>query len=182
MPGVPFLYYGDEIGLKSVNGLPGKEGSYDRSNVRTPMQWDNTEVNAGFSTASKEKLYLPIDPDENRPAVSQEEKDPLSLLNQTRNLISTKKTYKALDADASWKLLYAERGKMPLIYERTKDNQTIFIAINPSLANVEATLKIDDLNSTPATIWGQNKAFHKKGDFWIVTLGPASGGIYVKTK
>lgn len=178
MPGVPFIYYGDEIGMKSVNGLPGKEGSYDRSNVRTPMQWDNNEVNAGFSTSPEEKLYLPIDPDENRPAVAQQEKDPLSILNQTRKLISIKKNCIALEADASWKLLYAERGKMPLIYERTKDNQTVIIAINPSLANVEATLKIDDMNSTPATIWGQDKVFHKKGDFWSVSLGPASGGIY----
>ena len=182
MPGVPFLYYGDEIGIKSENGLPGKEGSYDRSNIRTPMQWDNTKVNSGFSTASKEKLYLPINNDENRAAVASEEGDPTSLLNQTKKLIEIKRNLKALEADASWKVLYADRGKMPFIYERSKNNQTLIIAINPTSQNVEVTLKIENMSSKPSTIWGQDKVFNKKSDLWTVSLGPASGGIYEITK
>ena len=31
MPGVPFIYYGDEIGMKYQVGLPSKEGSNERS-------------------------------------------------------------------------------------------------------------------------------------------------------
>ncbi len=38
MPGVPFLYYGDEIGMR-YRALPGKEGGYVRTGSRTPMQW-----------------------------------------------------------------------------------------------------------------------------------------------
>jgi len=178
MPGVPFLYYGDEIGIKSENGLPGKEGSYDRSNIRTPMQWDNTKINAGFSSAPKDKLYLPINSGDNRPSVASEEKDPLSLLNQTKKLIEFKRSLKALEADASWRVLYAERGKMPIIYERSKNNQRLIIAINPTTQNVEATIKIDNMSSKPSTIWGQDKVFTKSGDSWRITLGPASGGIY----
>lgn len=59
MPGVPFLYYGDEIGLNYVPNLLSKEGGYTRTGSRTPMQW-NEGVNAGFSEAEPEKLYLPI--------------------------------------------------------------------------------------------------------------------------
>ncbi len=49
MPGVPFLYYGDEIGMRYRN-LPTKEGGYVRTGTRTPMQWD-ASANLGFSTA-----------------------------------------------------------------------------------------------------------------------------------
>jgi maltose alpha-D-glucosyltransferase/alpha-amylase len=178
MPGVPFLYYGDEIGIRSIDGLPCKEGSYDRSNIRSPMQWDNHMPNAGFSKAPADKLYLPIDPDANRPAVAQQESDPRSLLNQTKALIALKGSLKALAADASWKIIYAERGNMPLLYERARDDQRLVIAINPTLSQVQAEIPSGTLTAQPVTRWGQEKAFRKKGDAWTITLAPASGGIY----
>ena len=72
---VPSIYYGDEIGMRYQPGLPDVEGSvifpgyYNRAGCRTPMQWDDT-ANAGFSTAPPEALYLPIDPDPDRPTVA----------------------------------------------------------------------------------------------------------------
>ena len=60
MPGCPFIYYGDEIGMRYLHGLKSKEGGYERTGSRTPMQWTNGD-NAGFSAASSEKLYLPVD-------------------------------------------------------------------------------------------------------------------------
>ncbi len=80
MPGVPFIYYGDEIGMHSLNGLPSKEGGYGRTGARTPMQWD-ASTNSGFSTAPAEKLYLPIDPAADRPTVAAQLADPASSLN-----------------------------------------------------------------------------------------------------
>ena len=53
LPGSPFLYYGDEIGMGDNIWLP------DRDASRTPMQW-TPDRNAGFSTADPGKLYLPI--------------------------------------------------------------------------------------------------------------------------
>ena len=47
MPGAPFLYYGDEIGMRYLR-LPTKEGGYFRTGSRTPMQWAPGE-NLGFS-------------------------------------------------------------------------------------------------------------------------------------
>ncbi|MFT9057564.1 MAG: alpha-amylase family glycosyl hydrolase, partial [Ethanoligenens sp.] len=43
MPGVPFLYYGDEIGMRYQSGLISKEGGYTRTGSRTPMQWRAVE-------------------------------------------------------------------------------------------------------------------------------------------
>jgi maltose alpha-D-glucosyltransferase/alpha-amylase len=53
LPGSPFLYYGDEIGMGDDLDLQ------DRDGVRTPMQWDDS-INAGFSTAAAEDLYSPV--------------------------------------------------------------------------------------------------------------------------
>ncbi|MDO5753692.1 maltose alpha-D-glucosyltransferase [Arthrobacter sp.] len=53
LPGSPFLYYGDEIGMGDNIWLD------DRDASRTPMQW-NPDRNAGFSHADPGKLYLPV--------------------------------------------------------------------------------------------------------------------------
>ncbi len=71
---VPSVYYGDEIGMRYLPGLPDVEGAicnpaYNRAGCRTPMQWDGG-VNAGFSSAEADALYLPIDPDPDRPTVA----------------------------------------------------------------------------------------------------------------
>lgn len=75
MPGVPFIFYGDEIGLKHNPDAKPVEGSFGRSGCRIPMLWDGTE-NTGFSTAPIEKLYIPQDPDPNRITVEKSESDP----------------------------------------------------------------------------------------------------------
>ena len=59
LPGAPFVYYGDEIGMRYLP-LPTKEGGYFRTGSRTPMQWDDT-ANHGFSTADAKDIYLPVD-------------------------------------------------------------------------------------------------------------------------
>ncbi|MEZ7976626.1 MAG: maltose alpha-D-glucosyltransferase [Pontimonas sp.] len=53
LPGSPFLYYGDEIGMGDNIWLE------DRDSSRTPMQW-SPDRNAGFSDADPGKLYLPV--------------------------------------------------------------------------------------------------------------------------
>jgi len=53
LPGSPFLYYGDEIGMGDNIWLE------DRDSSRTPMQW-TPDRNAGFSATDPGKLYLPV--------------------------------------------------------------------------------------------------------------------------
>ncbi len=43
---VPSIYYGDEIGMRYLPGMPDVEGAicnpaYNRAGCRTPMQWDD---------------------------------------------------------------------------------------------------------------------------------------------
>jgi glycosidase len=100
---VPSLYYGDEIGMRYLDGLPDHEGSvcfpgYNRAGCRTPMQWDNAQPNAGFSTAPPERLYLPQDPSRPRPDVAAQRDDPDSPLSRIRRLIQLRRTHSALRA------------------------------------------------------------------------------------
>ena len=58
LPGIPFIYYGDEIAMKH-SPLTSKDGGYHRTGSRTPMQWNIAQKNAGFSNYDGE-LYLPV--------------------------------------------------------------------------------------------------------------------------
>src|SRR5919197_5500707 len=65
LPGTPVIYYGDEIGMGDNIYLG------DRHGVRTPMQW-SPDMNAGFSRANPQQLYLPpvIDPEYHYQAIN----------------------------------------------------------------------------------------------------------------
>ena len=84
LPGSPFLYYGDEIGMGDNIWLD------DRDASRTPMQWDET-ASAGFSEADPASFYLPVVSSEGfTPAdvnVDAQRRDPDSLLNWTRSML-----------------------------------------------------------------------------------------------
>ena len=86
MPGVPYIYFGDELGLKTNHDLVSFEGGYQRTGSRTPMRWDGSK-NAGFSTA--EKIFLPSN--EGEATVEESEKDPNSLLCLIRKLNQIRK-------------------------------------------------------------------------------------------
>ena len=131
MPGVPFLYYGDEIGM-NYRDLVSKEGGYQRTGSRTPMQW-NAGKNMGFSAADKKKLYLPTDPSPDAPNVENEEKDQDSILNSLKRILALRHENRELQADGDFEVLYAEKNKYPFAYRRGK----FIFAVNPSSKPVE---------------------------------------------
>ena len=124
MPGVPFLYYGDEIGMKYLN-LPTREGGYFRTGSRTPMQW-TAGRNLGFSEADADRLYLPVDPSEDAPNAADEAADPDSLLNTIRALLALRHRETDLQASGDFEVLYAEKEKLPFVYRRGH----ILLAVN----------------------------------------------------
>ena len=131
MPGVPFIYYGDEIGLKQNPAAPSTDGSGFRAGCRIPMLWDGT-ANGGFSTAPIDKIYIPQDPDPNRMTVEKAEADPNSLLNYVRGLLELRKQVPALGADASWKLISDLDQPYPMVYERKWRGERCWVVLNPS--------------------------------------------------
>lgn len=131
MPGAPFIYYGDEIGMRYVEGLVSVEGGYDRTGSRTPMQWDEG-VNAGFSTASKEKLYVRQDESNDRPTVQKQMNEENSLYQEIRKLIKIRQSYKALQSKGEIRFLYAEEHAYPFAYLRSSGEEKILVVLNPS--------------------------------------------------
>jgi glycosidase len=128
-PTLPTIYYGDEIGMRYVPGLPDKEGSvmapgYNRSGSRTPMQWDPS-LNAGFSTAPAESLYLPIDPDPDRPTVAGQRAEENSLLHLVKDLVAVRRTHPELGPSGSLEILH---DGYPLAYLR---GGRFLVIVNP---------------------------------------------------
>ena len=134
LPGVPFIYYGDEIGMRYLD-IPTKEGGYTRTGSRTPMQWDSSK-NYGFSDADTDKLYLPQDASLDAPTVERQLKDADSLLSEVKALTALRHKYTDLWADGSFDVVYAEDEQFPFVFKRGN----LFVAINPSLEKASAKI------------------------------------------
>ena len=111
-----------------MENLTSKEGGYNRTGSRTPMQWDHTP-NAGFSAASPEKLYIPQDPDENRPTVEKQMADEHSLWREVQALIALRKAHPALNNCGGYELVSAG---YPLVYRRSAPGENITVIVNPA--------------------------------------------------
>jgi maltose alpha-D-glucosyltransferase / alpha-amylase len=180
IPGIPFIYYGDEIGMRFVEGLPEKEGSIipegNRAGTRTPMQWNSSEK-AGFSEADISIFYLPLDTDPNRPNVQEQKKDPDSLLNFVRKLTSLRKKYKALGNTGDFKPLFAKDHAYPFIFERSAEDGKYIVVINPSEKKVTAEFTHDGIKKLEPVI--VDKVICKVNNSLIkVTAGEVSYGIF----
>ena len=177
MPGVPFIYYGDEIGLKQNTTAPPTEGSGGRAGCRIPMLWDSS-ANAGFSSAPIEKIYIPQDPNPDRMTVEKAEADPASLLNYVRGLLRLRKEVKALGADASWRLVSSLEQPYPMVYERRLGSERCYVVINPSAKAVSVTLPSEA--AKPEIIGGNYKKCSykqgRKGD--TINISATSAAIF----
>ena len=143
MPGIPFVFYGNEIGMRQLYGMPNVEGAYPpRSGNRTPMQW-TPGTNLGFSTGSPENLYLPVDADPDAPNVADQENDPNSLLNNFRKMVKLKTTEAALTAYAEFVPVYAGENTYPFIYTRANGNEIILCIYNPANRTEKADFQLN---------------------------------------
>lgn len=124
MRGTPFLYYGEEIGMRDIRIKRGEivdpvgkkywPFHKGRDPARTPMQWSAGE-HAGFSPA---KPWLPVHPEFAACNVEQQCDDPDSLLNFHKRLIALRKDHPAL-REGGLRIEPATRGADDvLIYHR----------------------------------------------------------------
>lgn len=117
-PGVPFLYYGEEIGMSAAQGLRGD------SALRGPMSWTNNTVNAGFSSV---KPYRALANNVATHNVAAQLADPKSLLTFYKAMIALRRQYASI-ARGRYEAASAER--MTLSFQRKLGNEHCIVAIN----------------------------------------------------
>ena len=176
MPGVPYIYAGDEIGQRYVDRLASKEGGYNRTGARTPMQWDRS-TGAGFSTASPSSFYLPLDPSTDSPCVEHAENDPDSLLNLVRRLLAMRREIPALGNDGHFRPLFAESGRYPFVYQRTAGKQRVIVAVNPSDCEQSCRFRSDEITSLKPLLATPVRPVCQGSEIHLV-MPPASAGVF----
>lgn len=159
MPGVPFIYYGDEIGMRYVEGLISKEGGYSRTGSRSPMQWDDTK-NAGFSGCFKNELYIPLDKDINRPNAKKELNDPESIRSKIKNLITIRNNNQALKNSSEIDFIYSKENEYPLAYLRYNSEDRILVILNPSSS--ECSFECDFTEKETIYLFGEKSILNGK--------------------
>ena len=178
MPGLPFIYYGNEIGMRQLYDLPHVEGAYKpRAGARTPMQWSSGK-NAGFSNASPDKLYLPVDPAERFPNVAEQEQDPHSLLNRVKKIIRLKKQEKALLAYAEFVPIFAKENTYPFIYARAFDHEVILVVLNPAGSKKEASFVCNIDMSNRKLLAGKELTINTNGNKFYLQVPAQTYAIY----
>ncbi|MCO6418153.1 maltose alpha-D-glucosyltransferase [Siccirubricoccus sp. KC 17139] len=168
MPGTPVIYYGDEIGMGDNIFLR------DRDGVRTPMQW-SPDRNGGFSKADPAALVLPPLQDAlyGFPAVNVESqaRDPHSLLNWMRRMLSVRKRSQAFGR-GEMRLLYPANRKV-LAYVREYEGDSILCVFNLSRSAQAVELDLSaSAGSVPVEMLG-GTAFPPIGQLpYLLTLPP----------
>lgn len=176
MPGIPFVYYGDEIGMRYQPDAPDVEGATDRAGSRTPMQWEPGPT-AGFSTCAVDSLYLPVSTDGGLLTVRAQEADPRSLLHYVRHLLWLRRDVHALGNDAGWTLLSDKMRPYPMVYRRSTADDVCIVAVNPSAASVSAS--IPTLSAPVEAIAQSGKVKYKRGATTDrIVMGPVSAVVY----
>jgi alpha-glucosidase len=156
--GVPYLYYGEEIGLRQHQGISFRQaldpvahrftwlpepaadiaqslamGSLNRDRCRTPMQWGPGE-NAEFSSAGEAapKPWLPIGPGHERINVQRMKEDPESIYHCYRRFLHLRRQRPALNSGS---LTLVEEKTLPkevLAYTRRWREESLLVILNMS--------------------------------------------------
>ena len=166
LPGTPMMQYGDEIGIGDNLRLP------ERECARTPMQWTN-EPHGGFSRAKRVVRPVIHDPvyGYRRVNVSQQRRDPQSLLNWTERIIRTRKQC----PEISWGDFSVLRTNVPAVLALRYDwrNTSLMTLHNFSDRRQQVRVSVGRANDglLVEVFDGHHSKVHNDGAHRI-TLGP----------
>lgn len=133
LPGTPFIYYGEEIGMAGVPTLAG-----DRQ-LRTPMSWTGDAARAGFTTGTP---FRPISPNARTHNVADQQADPRSLLAHYRALLALRNRLPSI-ARGSYESSQVQ-GRV-YAFQRRHENERTLVVLN--YGTDPAAIRIDDLGA-----------------------------------
>jgi alpha-glucosidase len=149
-PATSLMYYGEELGMttstptrredvKDPIGITGWPKEKGRDGERTPMQWDASNPQAGFSTDAH--TWLPIPPNYVEANVSAESKDPNSLLRWYEQLIRMRRELPAL-CDGGFAMLDPANPNV-LSYLRTAPKGSPSVVVVLNMSGVQQTVSLN---------------------------------------
>ncbi|MBK6716654.1 MAG: alpha-amylase [Burkholderiales bacterium] len=118
MPGTPFIYYGEEIGMSGAASLSGDP------KLRTPMSWNGDVRNAGFSSGIP---YRALSANVTTMNVAAQQSDPASLLSFYKAMLALRNGLAPL-ARGSWEA--ARQEGQVLSFQRALGSERVLVAIN----------------------------------------------------
>ena len=132
LPGTPYLYYGEEIGMK---------GSKPDELIRSPMQW-TTGTYAGFSTKNP---WQSLNTNYSSYNVQLMQADTNSLLSYYKKLIKMRNNYQALSVGTYQNIICSDSAVFSFL--RVYNNQTFLVMVNTSNRNAgNLYLSLNTLN------------------------------------
>jgi alpha-glucosidase len=144
LPGTPFLYYGDELGMREAisTDIRSKDpwgnnvAGLSRDGARTPMLW-TSEPNAGFTLPGVEP-WLPVSDSYPGTNVETQLTREDSLLNMYRRLVALRRQSPALRV-GDYMSHYASTDDV-YVYRRESDGDVMTVALN--FGNISASVPV----------------------------------------
>ena len=172
LPGAPFLYYGEEIGLQ--NG-PGGNDEFKR----TPMPWD-ASPGGGFTTG---KPWFDFAPGKETTNVAAQAGDPGSLLSWYRQLIRGRKGSNALTSGSLALLSPADRSTPVLAFVREagrgRKQERVLVVHNLSGSEAEAgPYPVAGRTAVPILAAPGTPAPVRSAEGWTVRLPAGASGVW----
>lgn len=155
LEGIPFIYYGEEIGMF---------GSKPDEDIRLPYLWGENDP---YQTSWRKSKYQNVVP------VSDQEKDPNSLLTHYKRLIRVRNENEALYV-GKFKPM-AVNNDCIVAYNMVSENQTAIILHN--LAETQQSVKVDTEGFVLKFCQTKDGFSENNGE---ITIPPLSTVIYVK--
>ena len=172
LPGSPFLYYGDELGLKNVSIQAGETqdtfdfGTFSRDEVRTPMPWDKS-MGVGFTVGTP---WLPFNADFETVNVESEKQDSCSMLSLYRALIELRKQTPALAYGSYRSLKTASKDLFAFV--REYEDEAYVIVLNFSSETIIEDLEGSKYEVLCSTLMDRESDYKITGN---VTVRPHEG-------
>lgn len=143
LPGMTFIYNGEELGLHDAN-IPEdrmQDPNGFRDPERTPIIWDDSQVNGGFSNASYEDLWLPTNGDDMNLSLARQKRDASSSFNLYKSALRLHHDLAAAQ-NGRYTSHYTDNGDV-LAYGREHDGEPSMMVL-ANFSNYEQTVKVED--------------------------------------
>jgi glycosidase len=120
MRGTPFVYYGEEVGLR-----PGAATPIDiRDTARTPMTWTRDPAGHGFTSATP---WIPFGEAPADTSVEAEDADPDSILSFYRSVLAFRRGHAVWGTGTSRLLPIDDRGIVAFVREDEKESWVVAV-------------------------------------------------------